>query len=146
MIEMSCANSNYKFSLFFFKQKTAYEMRISDWSSDVCSSDLAAAQLGGHGAEIAIPGTPVAQHGALYAGRGGQRSGGQQIGLAREGWLTHGGFGGRHGGAAATAHRRLSWGGWGRWDRPVGANLGLWDLSVKSLFWIHWIGYANAWS
>src|SRR3546814_6100426 len=28
---------------FFFKQKTAYEMRISDWSSDVCSSDLAGA-------------------------------------------------------------------------------------------------------
>src|SRR3546814_2168454 len=28
---------------FFLKQKTAYEMRISDWSSDVCSSDLAAA-------------------------------------------------------------------------------------------------------
>src|SRR3546814_5023250 len=27
-------------SSFFFKQKTAYEMRISDWSSDVCSSDL----------------------------------------------------------------------------------------------------------
>src|SRR3546814_8528662 len=27
---------------FFFKQKTAYEMRISDWSSDVCSSDLEA--------------------------------------------------------------------------------------------------------
>src|SRR3546814_6102564 len=33
---------------FFFKQKTAYEMRISDWSSDVCSSDLrvAGAHLG----------------------------------------------------------------------------------------------------
>src|SRR3546814_8686033 len=33
----------YLFSVvffFFFKQKTAYEMRISDWSSDVCSSDL----------------------------------------------------------------------------------------------------------
>src|SRR3546814_10428758 len=29
--------------LFFFKQKTAYEMRISDWSSDVCSSDLESA-------------------------------------------------------------------------------------------------------
>src|SRR3546814_6044727 len=29
-------------SIFFFKQKTAYEMRISDWSSDVCSSDLQA--------------------------------------------------------------------------------------------------------
>src|SRR3546814_1074779 len=31
---------------FFFKQKTAYEMRISDWSSDVCSSDLLGAQGG----------------------------------------------------------------------------------------------------
>src|SRR3546814_1505807 len=30
---------------FFFKQKTAYEMRISDWSSDVCSSDLHFRQL-----------------------------------------------------------------------------------------------------
>src|SRR3546814_2639535 len=29
------------YMFFFFKQKTAYEMRISDWSSDVCSSDLA---------------------------------------------------------------------------------------------------------
>src|SRR3546814_19875615 len=36
---------------FFFKQKTAYEMRISDWSSDVCSSDLAGsvAVAGGDG-------------------------------------------------------------------------------------------------
>src|SRR3546814_1328167 len=33
---MSCLSSCY-----FFKQKTAYEVRISDWSSDVCSSDLA---------------------------------------------------------------------------------------------------------
>src|SRR3546814_10375003 len=33
------------FLCFFFKQKTAYEMRISDWSSDVCSSDLAGALL-----------------------------------------------------------------------------------------------------
>src|SRR3546814_6916990 len=31
------------FIFFCFKQKTAYEMRISDWSSDVCSSDLAVA-------------------------------------------------------------------------------------------------------
>src|SRR3546814_5213015 len=30
----------FGFVFFFFKQKTAYEMRISDWSSDVCSSDL----------------------------------------------------------------------------------------------------------
>src|SRR3546814_952744 len=34
---------------FFFKQKTAYEMRISDWSSDVCSSDPPAAQVGQEG-------------------------------------------------------------------------------------------------
>src|SRR3546814_4206410 len=33
-----CDDQLYFF--FFFKQKTAYEMRISDWSSDVCSSDL----------------------------------------------------------------------------------------------------------
>src|SRR3546814_12710617 len=32
---------------FFFKQKTAYEMRISDWSSDVCSSDLPGPDQGG---------------------------------------------------------------------------------------------------
>src|SRR3546814_2260246 len=32
---------------FFFKQKTAYEMRISDWSSDVCSSDLERRDGGG---------------------------------------------------------------------------------------------------
>src|SRR3546814_8984688 len=31
---------------FFFKQKTAYEMRISDWSSDLCSSDLSAVLCG----------------------------------------------------------------------------------------------------
>src|SRR3546814_4872334 len=32
----------FVFVVFFFKQKTAYEMRISDWSSDVCSSDFVA--------------------------------------------------------------------------------------------------------
>src|SRR3546814_18824832 len=41
----------YSYSMFcFFKQKTAYEMRISDWSSDVCSSDLA--PLSGHYATL----------------------------------------------------------------------------------------------
>src|SRR3546814_8291047 len=34
--------------VLFFKQKTAYEMRISDWSSDVCSSDLATFGKGPH--------------------------------------------------------------------------------------------------
>src|SRR3546814_4925268 len=37
----SCSLMFCLFCFFFFKQKTAYEMRISDWSSDVCSSDLA---------------------------------------------------------------------------------------------------------
>src|SRR3546814_6782249 len=36
-----CCVYNCCVGFFFFKQKTAYEMRISDWSSDVCSSDLA---------------------------------------------------------------------------------------------------------
>src|SRR3546814_6643055 len=45
VLDMSCLNirKNYVVLLlvfFFFKQKTAYEMRISDWSSDMCSSDL----------------------------------------------------------------------------------------------------------
>src|SRR3546814_12211264 len=39
------------FFFFFFKQKTAYEMRISDWSSDVCSSDLPRRRLGDDGDE-----------------------------------------------------------------------------------------------
>src|SRR3546814_8385773 len=37
-----CIRMIFCFCFFFFKQKTAYEMRISDWSSDVCSSDLLA--------------------------------------------------------------------------------------------------------
>src|SRR3546814_9267552 len=47
----------------FFKQKTAYEMRISDWSSDVCSSDLVSSRLLDRrcrrpGAEPPLPGRP----------------------------------------------------------------------------------------
>src|SRR3546814_5774995 len=49
---------------FFFKQKTAYEMRISDWSSDVCSSDL------GFGA-----GLPFRKHGMIVPGQQGQGHG-----------------------------------------------------------------------
>src|SRR3546814_9306848 len=40
----------------FFKQKTAYEMRISDWSSDVCSSDLEGRLPGDPGAEARMRG------------------------------------------------------------------------------------------
>src|SRR3546814_6134507 len=43
-----CVFCTLYFTLFFcfFKQKTAYEMRISDWSSDVCSSDLRTEKVG----------------------------------------------------------------------------------------------------
>src|SRR3546814_6377990 len=37
---VKATSCRYMCCIFFFKQKTAYEMRISDWSSDVCSSDL----------------------------------------------------------------------------------------------------------
>src|SRR3546814_10008832 len=40
MAAVDCVDVIITMSFFFFKQKTAYEMRISDWSSDVCSSDL----------------------------------------------------------------------------------------------------------
>src|SRR3546814_18518247 len=63
---------------FFFKQKTAYEMRISDWSSDVCSSDLSggfpAASLGGRD-DAADDGVVVktgARRGGGEAGVGGE--------------------------------------------------------------------------
>src|SRR3546814_2972820 len=47
---------------FFFKQKTAYEMRISDWSSDVCSSDLGRTAAWG----IATTAFALGQAGAAY--------------------------------------------------------------------------------
>src|SRR3546814_1267705 len=48
---------------FFFKQKTAYEMRISDWSSDVCSSDLLCASI--QLSELGIPFTVVEKNAAV---------------------------------------------------------------------------------
>src|SRR3546814_2671464 len=66
---------------FFFKQKTAYEMRISDWSSDVCSSDLfglvpdahldAALEIGDLDLAVGMERTGFVDRG------GGQRRGGQ---------------------------------------------------------------------
>src|SRR3546814_18923455 len=54
--------------VFLFKQKTAYEMRISDWSSDVCSSDLPPAPAP---APARAPATPAAES-AVESGRAGQ--------------------------------------------------------------------------
>src|SRR3546814_9219192 len=54
---------------FFFKQKTAYEMRISDWSSDVCSSDLLLHwhRRGTHRPSVVSPGMVVEIAAALPA-------------------------------------------------------------------------------
>src|SRR3546814_10470357 len=63
---------------FFFKQKTAYEMRISDWSSDVCSSDLGV--LGYvHGIDLGIGEGQRGQHGQA-ARSGTQRSEERRVG------------------------------------------------------------------
>src|SRR3546814_1284632 len=56
--------------IFFFKQKTAYEMRISDWSSDVCSSDLRVEQQrtvgpGGLGAQLVAVDELTAERGVV---------------------------------------------------------------------------------
>src|SRR3546814_2246662 len=62
------------FVFFVFKQKTAYEMRISDWSSDVCSSDLRRPQQDGDAAD---------QGGA--APRSGFRNGHEEVGSRASG-------------------------------------------------------------
>src|SRR3546814_11681856 len=55
--------------VFFFKQKTAYEMRISDWSSDVCSSDLSPEGIFTHvcGLKTVMPSNPYDAKGLLIA-------------------------------------------------------------------------------
>src|SRR3546814_5279085 len=55
--------------VFFFKQKTAYEMRISDWSSDVCSSDLRRAfvAIGQIAPELQQDSFAIADHGFVDA-------------------------------------------------------------------------------
>src|SRR3546814_52312 len=65
---------------FFFKQKTAYEMRISDWSSDVCSSDLIArlAPIGGLGKGFGKAALRFAQdRGFAHAGLSGEHDAGR---------------------------------------------------------------------
>src|SRR3546814_9903545 len=72
---------------FFFKQKTAYEMRISDWSSDVCSSDLAHRPLGDLGDLRLDPGIVGQFVDALDGDHGGIHVRDQQLLLAPLGQL-----------------------------------------------------------
>src|SRR3546814_6141578 len=61
------------FVFFVFKQKTAYEMRISDWSSDVCSSDLTlCVRIGHHGSAPFSSLTWPQEDTAIAVGYGGK--------------------------------------------------------------------------
>src|SRR3546814_1520001 len=66
------------FLFFFFKQKTAYEMRISDWSSDVCSSDLPVGAVPHCGLSRSVEPRPCRVDRRARAGR--RRLAGQQEG------------------------------------------------------------------
>src|SRR3546814_9254154 len=75
--------------LFFFKQKTAYEMRISDWSSDVCSSDLKPhpEPLGGPGRPECALADQSSRGNAV--GRVHGRAGAERIGFLGAGAVEH---------------------------------------------------------
>src|SRR3546814_20899065 len=77
----------YILFFFFFKQKTAYEMRISDWSSDVCSSDLLRAALwrrrGRRLAQHALRGDPECRRLSRHSEIPRQRPSGEDIGRRR---------------------------------------------------------------
>src|SRR3546814_3186263 len=64
-------------SVFFFKQKTAYEMRISDWSSDVCSSDLTPQ---GRATGVCASREAASRHDAADRPRRRQTAAGRQMG------------------------------------------------------------------
>src|SRR3546814_10472829 len=61
--------------VFCFKQKTAYEMRISDWSSDVCSSDLRSGKCPDDEAQHTMPAREVQEHFAKRDARQGCKLG-----------------------------------------------------------------------
>src|SRR3546814_10941456 len=70
---------------FFFKQKTAYEMRISDWSSDVCSSDLGISGVEVYRKAPPIPAQVVAASGEVLMTKG-------DIMAGQAAWQSHGGM------------------------------------------------------
>src|SRR3546814_3423539 len=75
--------------VFFFKQKTAYEMRISDWSSDVCSSDLCGrrgAPTSELGAASGYPCQPAFADSADYRRSEERRVGKECVSTCRSRW------------------------------------------------------------
>src|SRR3546814_20543110 len=70
--------------IFCFKQKTAYEMRISDWSSDVCSSDLGTLNTG----DLSATAAGIGGNGGTYSNSSGAATG---ISVGGEGGVGTGG-------------------------------------------------------
>src|SRR3546814_3809284 len=68
------------FYIFFFKQKTAYEMRISDWSSDVCSSDLLPLPFYAVSSNLTAGDLHVHEHGVLWRALRATRSEERRVG------------------------------------------------------------------
>src|SRR3546814_49219 len=97
---------------FFFKQKTAYEMRISDWSSDVCSSDLVPLRKGRRGTVLAGPRLLSTVH-FLEAGEAGGEVGDEVVAMLQPGMDAQGRAGrvpagrGAHGGGVGQDHEAL---------------------------------------
>src|SRR3546814_6289723 len=102
---------------FFFKQKTAYEMRISDWSSDVCSSDL------DHGvpAPVCLAGAGDAAAGREHGGPVADGAGMADLGAGAP-LLRHAVSAGRHGRARASPGADRGAAGAGRDGRDAGAG------------------------
>src|SRR3546814_10103015 len=114
--------------IYLFKQKTAYELRISDWSSDGCSSDLrgaapgtAARRAGWTGASASVPDPPRPPATRPSAGRAGRvRAAGPS--RARPRWLRRAGSAAMAVGVAVAA-----------WPGPVGGidPIGKWQRLSK---------------
>src|SRR3546814_2993847 len=96
--------------IVFFKKKTAYEMRISDWSSDVCSSDLAGRQQSQAGESHRAPSDTVSQWAQDQAtprhACDADREQGAQHGLARSPFGTDARHRKRHGDEVVTIDRK----------------------------------------
>src|SRR3546814_10746457 len=117
-------------TFFFFKQKTAYEMRISDWSSDVCSSDLASA---GNHALLELAGRETERKSEKHRAHGvgcddgGRHPGARQCRIERPRPDAR-----RHlGRASETRHRA--------YQGPVGPKLRFWPS--RRTFWERGIRY-----
>src|SRR3546814_2399534 len=85
MIDCSACDVRIIEWIFFVKQKTAYEMRISDWSSDVCSSDLHGVRRGVQGGGGAADRRRLPEHRAAGAAAGERRADDRLAGALRAG-------------------------------------------------------------